>query len=365
MKKVLVCVGTRPNLIKITKMEECFNAYPEIDFRLLHTGQHYDFNMNEIFFEQLKIKRPDHIFELESKTQIGVVTEIMTKFEAYVQEFDPDLVMVPGDVNSTFACAFVANRLGYKVAHIESGLRSFDMSMPEEVNRILTDDITDFYFVTEPSGIENLRKEGKDEHQIHHVGNTMIDSLVKFKPVFEESSILEQLNVAPKDYMVFTFHRPANVDNEGQLKKLVEIIIGIAKDNKVVFPIHPRTKNNLIKFGFEEVLNHANIITSEPVGYIDFMKLIQNSSAVITDSGGIQEETTFMQVPCLTIRPNTERPVTTEIGTNTLLDLDQDLVLNHVARIQNGTYKKGEIPQLWDGNATDRIVKIVADYLNN
>lgn len=364
MKKILVCVGTRPNLIKITKLEECFAKHKNVEFTLLHTGQHYDFNMNEIFFEQLKIKRPNQTFSLEGKSQINVTTEIMNKFEEFINDYKPDLVVVPGDVNSTFACAFVANRLGYKVAHLESGLRSFDMSMPEEVNRILTDSISDLYFVTEPSGLENLRKEGQPEHKIKYVGNTMIDSLVKFKPIFDKSNILEDLDLESKSYLAFTFHRPGNVDDPEKLAKLVDTILAIAEDNKVVFPIHPRTKGNLIKGGFEVVLNHKNIKAIPPVGYIDFMKLINNANAVVTDSGGIQEETTFMQIPCLTVRPNTERPVTITEGTNTLLPLDKDMILDHLHQIKSGTYKKGQIPKYWDGNASDRIVEEIVKYLS-
>lgn len=363
-KKILVCVGTRPNLIKITKLESCFKNYPNLEFRLLHTGQHYDYNMNEVFFNELGIKRPDKIFQLESKTQISVIAEIMTKAEEYMLDYQPDLVVVPGDVNSTFACAMAANRNGIKVAHLESGLRSFDMSMPEEVNRILTDDISDLYFVTEPSGEKNLLNEGKSPEKIKYVGNTMIDSLVAFKSTFEKSSILNDLNVEGSSYYTFTFHRPGNVDNETSLKEIVQIIAYIANKEKVVFPVHPRTRQNLTKFGLMDLLNHENITLTDPVGYIDFMKLIQNSKAVITDSGGIQEETTFQQVPCLTVRPNTERPVTVTVGTNTMMKLSKEDIISKLEEIEAGTYKKGEIPKFWDGNASDRIVEEINKFLS-
>lgn len=364
MKKILVCIGTRPNLIKITKLEECFDKYPNLEFRLLHTGQHYDYNMNEVFFEQLGIKRPDRIFKLEGGSQIQTIAEIQTKAEEYMLEYKPDLVVVPGDVNSTFACALAASRNGIKVAHLESGLRSFDRSMPEEINRILTDDLADLFFVTEPSGLKHLREEGKPEEAIKYVGNTMIDSLVKFADTFEASDILDRLSVEAKDYITFTFHRPGNVDNQENLTALVEVIQSISANRKVVFPIHPRTKKNLEKFGLDSKLDSSNIIFTHPLGYIDFMKLIKESKAVITDSGGIQEETTFQQVPCLTVRPNTERPVTVDEGSNTMMSLDKDAIIEKVEDIENGTYKKGAIPKYWDGNASDRIVAAIDDFLN-
>lgn len=363
MKKVLVVVGTRPNLIKITKFKQCFEKYDNLELKILHAGQHYDYKMSEIFFDQLGIPKPDRIFKLEAESAVGKIAEMMVKFEEYVTELNPDLVLVPGDVNSSMACGIAASRLGYPVGHIEAGLRSFDREMPEEINRLLIDELSDLFFVTEPSGLENLSNEKKDKGNVHYVGNTMIDSLVQFKPVFEESKILQEIGVESKSYFVFTFHRPGNVDNETKLKELVATIKGIASTNQVVFPVHPRTKNNLEKFKLWNEVEDSNIILTEPVGYIDFMKLISNSIGVITDSGGIQEETTFMQVPCLTIRPNTERPVTNEIGSNTLLPFDQNEILKYVDQIIDGSYKKGEIPKKWDGNATDRIVKAIHEYL--
>jgi|TARA_B110000261_G_C13067697_1_gene350805 UDP-N-acetylglucosamine 2-epimerase (non-hydrolysing) len=364
MKKVLVVVGTRPNLIKITKFKECFDKHSDLDLKILHAGQHYDYQMSEIFFEQLGIPKPDCIFKLDAPTAVGKIAEMMVKFEEFVMDLQPDLVLVPGDVNSSMACGVAASRLGFKVGHIESGLRSFDRTMPEEINRLIIDELSDLFFVTEPSGVKNLEDEKKDKGNVYFVGNTMIDSLVQFQPVFEKSDILEKLNVSKKEYFVFTFHRPGNVDDVEKLKELVSVIKGISAQNKVVFPVHPRTRKNLADNGLLDALQNENIVITEPVGYIDFMKLIGNSSGVITDSGGIQEETTFMQVPCLTIRPNTERPITHEIGTNTLLPLDQTQILECVKQISGGTYKKGEIPDNWDGNATDRIVGIIKDFLN-
>ena len=364
MKKVLVIVGTRPNLIKITKFKKCFEKYDNLDLKILHAGQHYDYKMSEIFFEQLGIPKPDCIFKLEAQTAVGKIAEMMTKFEEYVTELQPDLVLVPGDVNSSMACGVAASRLGYPVGHIEAGLRSFDRTMPEEINRLLIDELSELFFVTEPSGLVNLKAEKKDLGNVHFVGNTMIDSLVQFQPIFEKSNILVDLNIKSKDYFIFTFHRPGNVDDQDNLTKIVATIKSISDSNQVVFPIHPRTLQNLKKFGLWDQLQADNIVITEPVGYIDFMKLISNSIGVITDSGGIQEETTFMQVPCLTIRPNTERPVTNEIGSNTLLSLNQDEILKYVNQITTGTYKTGEIPENWDGNATDRIVEVINNFLN-
>jgi len=365
MKKVLLVVGTRPNLIKITKFKKCFDEYQNLELKILHAGQHYDYKMSEIFFEQLGIPKPDCLFKLEAETAVGKIAEMMVKFEEYVTDLNPDLVLVPGDVNSSMACGVAASRLGYKVGHIEAGLRSFDRSMPEEINRLLIDELADLFFVTEPSGLKNLKEEQKDKGNVHFVGNTMIDSLIQFKPIFEKSKILSELNIKEKSYFVFTFHRPGNVDNEEKLTELVETIKGIASSNKVVFPIHPRTKINLEKFKLWAKVQKENIILTEPIGYIDFMKLINNSVGVITDSGGIQEETTYMKVPCLTIRPNTERPVTNDIGSNTLLPLDQKQILEYVGQIIGGKYKKGEIPEKWDGNATDRIVLVIDNFLKH
>lgn len=364
MKKVLVVVGTRPNLIKITKFKACFDKHPDLDLKILHAGQHYDYQMSEIFFEQLGIPKPDCVFKLEAPTAVGKIAEMMVKFEEFVMDLQPDLVLVPGDVNSSMACGVAASRLGFKVGHIESGLRSFDRTMPEEINRLIIDELSDLFFVTEPSGVKNLVNEKKDIGNVHFVGNTMIDSLVQFQPVFEKSDILEKLKVKANEYFVFTFHRPGNVDDLDKLTDLVEVIKGISSQSKVVFPVHPRTRKNLSDNGLLDSLLNDNIVITEPVGYIDFMKLIGTSRGVITDSGGIQEETTFMQVPCLTIRPNTERPITNEIGTNTLLPLDQKLILEHVEQIYNGTYKEGQIPEKWDGNATDRIVEVIKGFLN-
>ena len=363
MKKILICVGTRPNLIKITQFEKHLKASGKFEYQLLHTGQHYDYKMNAIFFDELNIKKPDVFLDTKAGSQISVISQIMSNVEQFLLDYQPDLVLVPGDVNSTFACAFTANRLGFKVAHIESGLRSFDREMPEEINRILTDNLSDLYFVTEPSGLKHLLAEGKSESEIYHVGNTMIDTLVAFRDKINENTVVQDLGVGENEYALLTFHRPRNVDNKENLEMIIGLIQALAEKIQLVFPIHPRTQKNIEKFGFADALVHPNIKFIEPQGYFEFIKLIQSSKMVITDSGGIQEESTFLEIPCLTVRPNTERPVTIDEGSNTLLGLHPEKILLYVDQILKGNYKKGKIPEKWDGKATERIVRILETVL--
>lgn len=360
MKKVLTCVGTRPNLIKITQLERCFRDYP-IEYKLLHTGQHYDYNMNDIFFQQLGVKAPDVFLNINQGSQITVIAQIMQKFEEFILDYKPDLVMVPGDVNSSFACAFVASRHNIPVAHIESGLRSYDKTMPEEINRILIDDITALFFVTEPSGSEHLLAEGKNKNAIRYVGNTMIDSLVAFMPLIDQSDVRNRLGA--NDYYLVTFHRPVNVDNPKNLKIVAGILSELAKLRKVVFPIHPRTRKRFHEFGYQQAIENSQIIITEPLGYLDFISLAKNAHAVITDSGGVQEETTFLSVPCITLRQSTERPVTVTEGTNTMCELEISAISPILKAIDNRTYKSGAIPKFWDGKASERIAKEVNDFL--
>jgi UDP-N-acetylglucosamine 2-epimerase (non-hydrolysing) len=355
--KVMTCVGTRPNFIKITRLNECFAKYDNVEHKILHTGQHFDRNMSEVFFEQLQIPKPNYYLNASGRTQIEVIADIMVKFEAVIMEWKPDWVLVPGDVNSSLACALVASRNGIRVAHIESGLRSFDRSMPEEINRILIDDLSDLFFITEQSGWDNLIKEGRSNEKMIFTGNTMIDSLVKFTPQIDDSQILSKLGVEKNNYALLTFHRPGNVDCSFSLKVLLSVVMKIADKTKVVFPVHPRTLKNAEKFGLQYLLNHENILTTDPMGYIDFLCAVKNSALILTDSGGVQEETTFLQVPCLTIRPNTERPVTIEVGTNQLINLDENEILQKVNEILSGNYKTGAIPKFWDGKATERLVE--------
>jgi len=357
---ILLIVGTRPNFIKITQFPKVVANYPQINLNILHTGQHHDTNMSKVFFRQFGFE-PNHFLTLKSKTPNATMAEIMMGIEAYAQKMKPDMMMVVGDVNSTLAAAITANKMGIPLAHLESGLRSGDRSMPEEINRILTDQITDHFFVTEQSGLEHIKAE-KLFGQPHFVGNTMIDTLVAFDKEINNSAVLNDLKLKAKNYALMTMHRPATVDNKEGLRNLLKIIAGITAKRQLVFPIHPRTTKNLQHFNlWNDFINIPDLILTEPLDYFAFQKLIAEATFLITDSGGIQEETTFRGVPCLTLRPNTERPSTISLGTNTLVEFDEQIVLSYVEQIEDGSYKKGETPPLWDGHATERIVEIIAN----
>jgi UDP-N-acetylglucosamine 2-epimerase (non-hydrolysing) len=364
-KKILTVIGTRPNYIKVTQFEKQFARFPgEFEYRLLHTGQHYDRNMRDIFFEQLKLTRIDYALGITHGTPAAQIGEIMMKMDAVVQEWKPDLIMVVGDVNSTLAASIVANKSTTKLAHVESGLRSRDLQMPEEWNRLVTDQLADFLFVTEKSGKENLLAEGKKEEQIFFVGNTMIDTLVAFESDIDASPVLSNMHLTPQSYVLMTIHRPSNVDQPESLKKLADLIQSVSSTYKIVFPVHPRSMNNIRKFGIEErFTENKNLLLTEPLDYLAFQKLIKHCKLVITDSGGIQEETTFRRIPCLTLRQNTERPVTVDIGTNELLPFDLSVLEQKLSAIETGQYKTGIIPPLWDGRATERIVEVLTSAL--
>jgi UDP-N-acetylglucosamine 2-epimerase (non-hydrolysing) len=326
----------------------------------VHTGQHFDKAMADVFFQQLDIW-PDYFLNISQASPNTQMGEIMIRLENIItNEFEPDIILVPGDVNSTLAAALTAYKLGIPLGHLESGLRSFDRSMPEEVNRILVDEISDFYFVTEQSGIDNLLKEGKAKEKIHLVGNTMIDTLVAFKDDIAAKNMLESNNLIKDEFILVTIHRPATVDNKKGLEGLLSVLKDMSKDVTIVFPIHPRTLNNIKKYDLEtefKAIERLKVI--EPLDYFSFQNLIHNCKMVLTDSGGIQEETTFKQKPCLTLRPNTERPITLTMGSNTLLNFDKAEILEKVNEIQSGNYKEGEIPKFWDGKATERILNII------
>ena len=355
-KNILVVIGTRPNFIKVTRFKKIAASYPFLNLKIVHTGQHFDNNMADVFFEQFNLT-PDFFLNISQGTANTQIAEIMIKLEELITKtFKPELILVVGDVNSTLAASITANKLGIQTAHIESGLRSFDRTMPEEFNRLVTDQLANYLLITEPSGKENLLKENIPTSRMHMVGNTMIDTLVEFNSQIESSTILEKLTITSKNYVLTTIHRPATVDSEEGLNKLIALFETITKKYKAVFPIHPRTVNNLKKFGlYEKLINNKNLITTEPLDYFAFQKLIKYCKFIITDSGGIQEESTFLQVPCLTLRPNTERPVTCTIGTNTLVPFELTEIEKHISQIENGTYKKGQIPEMWDGHATERI----------
>ncbi len=359
MKRILLVVGTRPNFIKVTRFKEVAARHGRIDVQLVHTGQHFDAKMADVFFEQFGLV-PDHFLEVPPGSPASQMGRIMLGLEEVALGMKPDLMLVVGDVNSTLAGAITANKMGLPLGHLESGLRSEDRGMPEEINRILTDQITDHYFITEQSGMDHLLKEGRPKEAMHFVGNTMIDTLVKFEDRIQAATVLEDMGLGKGGHVLMTIHRPATVDDAAELGKLVELIALVARDHPVVFPVHPRTTNNLKKFGLHDRLTAIKgLHLSGPMDYFAFQKLIATCAFVITDSGGIQEETTFRRVPCLTLRPNTERPSTVTLGTNELITFDLDALARAIARIRNGTFKKGEVPPLWDGHATERVLQVL------
>ncbi|HRH04181.1 MAG TPA: UDP-N-acetylglucosamine 2-epimerase (non-hydrolyzing) [Bacteroidia bacterium] len=358
-KKLLIVIGTRPNFIKITQFKKEAKKFPNLEIKVVHTGQHYDTKMADVFFEQFNLV-PDYFLNIAPSTANKQMAEIISKLEDVLIDHKPDWVIVVGDVNSTFAAALTANKLDIKIAHLESGLRSFDKSMPEEHNRILTDAISDLFFVTEQSGLDNLLKEGKTNKNTFMVGNTMIDTMVAFSKQIEKSTILRKIGVQSKQFVLMTMHRPATVDTKEGLQKLIGLIDMVTRDFKVVFPIHPRTVSSMEYFNLHQQLkNNPNLIITDPLDYFSFQKLIKESKFIITDSGGIQEETTFLQIPCLTLRSNTERPVTITIGSNELIAFDLKKIKSKINTIVNGTYKAGKIPKYWDGKSTERIIKIL------
>ena len=328
-------------------------ARVDVDAYLVHTGQHYDERMSRLFFEELKIPRPDIDLGVGSASHAVQTAEVMKRFEPVLLEQRPDAVVVVGDVNSTIACALTAVKLGVPVAHVEAGLRSFDRTMPEEINRVLTDAISRWLFVTEPSGVANLRQEGVSGERIFLVGNVMIDTLLACRQLSQRSSILEDLGLAARAYGVLTLHRPANVDDPKVLGGILGAIGRLQRELPIVFPVHPRTRKALEG---RNVAAMSGLTVVDPLGYLDFMKLVSQARLVLTDSGGIQEETTVLGVPCLTLRNNTERPITIEEGTNTLVGLDPERIVAASLRALSQQCRPGRIPELWDGRAAARIV---------
>ena len=358
-----ILIGTRPNFIKVTQFKKlAAKNHPDFKISIIHTGQHYDEKMADVFFRQFNLL-PDYYLNIAPASANKQIAEIMNKLEDLINNIGkPDVLLVPGDVNSTLAGALFANKLNIKLAHIEAGLRSFDRTMPEELNRLVTDELSDLFFVTEPSGLINLEEGGKSKNAIHYIGNTMIDSMVAFEKEIETSTILNDLNISKQKFVLMTMHRPVTVDNKNELEKLISLIEDITKNYKVIFPIHPRTIKNAKEFNlYERITSNSNLICTDPLDYFSFQKLIKECLFILTDSGGIQEESTFRRKPCLTLRPNTERPVTVDEGTNTLLPFDVALVKKHISEIEDGTYKKGVIPQLWDGKSTERILKVLSE----
>lgn len=372
-KKILSVVGARPNFMKLAPIEKTFRKYSnKISHKVVHTGQHYDYKLSQIFLKDLNLPKPHIYLGIGSSSHADQTAKVMSAFEKVVLKEKPDLVLLFGDVNSTIACSLVCSKILYKketipVGHVEAGLRSFDKTMPEEINRIITDSLSKFLFVTEKDGIKNLIKEGIDKKKIFLTGDVMIDSLVNYRKSFSSSKILTKLKVKKSKFALVTIHRPVNVDSKKNLSKIINILRQTAnsfsakKDEmKLVFPVHPRTLKMAKKFRLEKRLKDIrNIILAEPFGYTDFIQLLSNCKFVMTDSGGIQEEATFLRKPCLTLRESFERPETFEIGTNTLCGLDEKLINRKVKEIISGKYKKCKIPKLMDGKASERIVKII------
>ncbi len=357
---IINVVGTRPNFMKVAPIIEEMNQSPQIQQTLVHTGQHYDEAMSSVFFDELNLPKPDIYLGVGSNSHAIQTAQIMMAFEKVLLELKPDLVVVVGDVNSTMACAITAAKLWVPVAHVEAGLRSFDRKMPEEVNRIITDAISDLLFTTSRGANKNLMKEGIPKGKIFFVGNVMIDTLNKHRQYAENLNTAERFGLVAGEYALVTLHRPANVDNLFIFSNILEGLITIQKDIPVLFVAHPRTLNRIEKFGFRSPINSApNLQITEPLGYLQFLDLMMQARMVLTDSGGIQEETTILNVPCLTIRENTERPITITKGTNILVGMDSKRIIAGARQILSGKYRCGSIPELWDGRAAERIVNII------
>lgn len=361
MLKITIVAGARPNFMKIAPIIEAIKPHEKlIDFRLVHTGQHYDKTLSGTFFEELGIPRPDINLGIKSGTQAEQTAQIMTKFEQELTAHPADLVLVVGDVTSTMACAIVAKKLHTKVAHVEAGIRSGDLQMPEEINRIVTDSITDYFFTTTALANNNLLDSGKTPDQLFLVGNVMIDTLYKNLDRLKKPAIWDDILLNKKSYFVMTLHRPSNVDEEHQLKSLITTVVENSNGKPIIFPVHPRTKKLLQNLE----LNFRNLHYVEPLGYLNFIFLIKNAFAVLTDSGGITEETTVLNVPCITFRDSTERPETCEIGTNVLVGADIDKTKEAFRVLNEGKWKTAQIPKLWDGNTAMRIINHIIKIFN-
>lgn len=360
MIKTINIVGARPNFMKIAPIHREMLKSGNFAPMLVHTGQHYDEKMSKTFFVDLGMPEPDVYLGVGSGTHAKQTAAVMTEIEKLLMEEKPDWIIVVGDVNSTLAASLAASKLHIPIAHVEAGLRSFDRQMPEEVNRVLTDAISDKLFVTEQSGLDNLKAEGVADNKVHFVGNVMIDSLVEHLEKAQDQTILSEKNLTPKEYVLMTLHRPSNVDNKNHLCLILDILETIEKEIDVLFPIHPRTLKMMGSFGLATKLsNMKNVQLTDPLGYLPFLKLMSNAKMLLTDSGGIQEETTYLKIPCLTLRENTERPITSEIGTNRMVGLDRDAILAGFRDSMNGPVGTSQIPPLWDGKAAARIINVL------
>jgi len=373
--KVISVVGARPNFMKIAPLIEEMRQVSGIEHLLVHSGQHYDEQLSASFFSDLGLPKPDIQLQVGSGTHAWQTAEIMKRLEPVLIETKPDVLIVVGDVNSTMAAAITAAKLLIPIAHVEAGLRSFDSTMPEEINRKLTDALADLLFVTEESGVRNLRNEGIPSERIFLVGNVMIDSLLRYRSLAERSGILKELGLVddgghPRPYGVLTLHRPSNVDDPRVLRVILEAVATVALELPIVFPVHPRTQERIDRFGYGHYFAtnrresaESGLIPTKPLGYLEFLCLTDHARLVLTDSGGIQEETTALGIPCLTLRENTERPATIQQGTNQLVGLDPDKLVRTSRSVLKGDYPKGRRPPLWDGHAAQRIAKILLQYL--
>lgn len=364
--KVHLVVGARPNFMKIAPLYKELSLYQEkFEPILIHTGQHYDERMSKLFFEDLRMPKPDVYLAVGSGNHGLQTARVIERYEDYVLTgCKPELVVVAGDVNSTFACAYVAKKHHINVAHLEAGLRSYDNDMPEEINRILTDRISDLLLTPSLDGNENLYKEGIDPQRVKFVGNIMIDSIIEHKKHAESSKIHHVLGLEEKQpYILVTLHRPSNVDNLEGLTTILTAFRDLSSKIKIIFPMHPRTKSNIARLQLDYLVNcNSNLIITDPIGYLDFMKLQMNASLILTDSGGIQEESTYFDIPCLTLRENTERPITITEGTNKLVKLDTQCIVSEAESVLNGNRKLGSIPKFWDGKTAGRVVKVVDEW---
>lgn len=359
--RVVIVSGARPNFMKVAPVMKAMRIHPRFDPVLLHTGQHYDDEMSLQFFRDLGLVKPDVDLEVGSLSHAAQTAAVMTRFDIYLDDHPVDLVIVVGDVNSTIACALTAVKRGIRVAHIEAGLRSFDRRMPEEINRILTDAISHFLFITERSAAGNLSNEGVPEERIHFVGNVMVDSLLSNRKRARE---LEPVTPVPDSpFALVTLHRPSNVDREEDLTRAVHILEKASEKMPLLFPVHPRTEERLRDFGLLPVLEKCEgIRLLRPTGYLAFLRLMTDAALLLTDSGGIQEESTALGIPCVTMRENTERPITVEEGTNVVCGLDRDKILDVVDDVLSGRGKKGRVPEKWDGRAAERIVATLEEH---
>lgn len=367
MSLVYLVVGARPNFMKVAPLVRAIDAHDGFRYEIIHTGQHYDREMNDVFFEELGIPQPDIFLAVGGGSHAEQTGKIMMAFEEYCQAKRPDAVVVVGDVNSTMACSIAAKKLCIPVAHVEAGLRSGDLTMPEEINRIVTDSISDWFFVTEQSAVENLKREGKPESAVHHVGNLMADNVLyqlerlKYTDIAGATvSFKERVSAKGDRYGVVTMHRPSNVDNPATMARIGGALREIAAELPLIFPVHPRTRNSMVAAGIDL---GPNVTLVGPQPYMSFLDLWKDAAVVLTDSGGLQEETTALGVPCITVRENTERPVTVEEGSNVLAGTDPDLIVAEARKVIRGTGKRGRRPLLWDGSAAGRIVELLAREL--